>query len=148
MIRPIQLSDIREVATFYSNIRLDTVPLVHSVDEICDYIREVSLPRQSSVVYEQDGVVLAWMDVYGGWLDQLYCRRGATGHGIGKVLVDHAKSISPSGLQLYTFQVNRGARAFYAREGFVEVEFGDGSQNEEHAPDVRLEWRARFAIAD
>ena len=41
-------------------------------------------------------------------------------------------------LQLWTFQVNDRARAFYARHGFREVELTDGATNEEHEPDVRL----------
>ena len=31
-------------------------------------------------------------------------------------------------------------RAFYAREGFVEVDWTDGAGNEEHEPDVRCRW--------
>ena len=45
-------------------------------------------------------------------------------------------------LTLWTFQANDGARRFYAREGFREVEFTDGAGNAEKLPDVRLEWTA------
>lgn len=140
MIRPATSADAFEIARFYRDIRMDTVPLIHDVIGVKWYIENVLLPRGSSYVYEQDGEIVGWVDVHNDWLDQLYCRRGSTGQGIGKQMVDFAKSLSPTGLQLWTFQVNEGARRFYAREGFVEVELTDGANNEEKAPDVRLTW--------
>ena len=44
-------------------------------------------------------------------------------------------------LQLWTFQGNVKARAFYERRGFTAAEFTDGEGNEERLPDVRYEWR-------
>jgi len=76
-----------------------------------------------------------------GWIDQLYVRPDCLGQGIGSEFIEHAKHLQPGGLQLWTFQSNERARNFYGRHGFVEVEFTDGSQNEERSPDVRLEWK-------
>ena len=64
----------------------------------------------------------------------------ARGKGLGRALLTEAKAIGH--LTLWTFQVNTGARRFYAREGFREVEFTDGAGNDEKLPDVRLEWSA------
>ena len=75
-------------------------------------------------------------------IDQLYVLPSRTGQGIGAALVAHAKRLRPDRLELWTFQSNLGARRFYARHGFTEVELTDGSGNEERAPDVRLRWRA------
>lgn len=133
-------SDVNEVARFFHDIRLDTVPLVHTIEEIADWLSSVRIHRGSSYVLEEEGQVLGWVDVVPGDLDQLYVRRGFTGQGFGKFLLDFAKEQSPAGLDLYTFQVNAGARRFYAREGFVEIEWGDGSQNEEGQPDVKMAW--------
>jgi chorismate mutase len=74
-------------------------------------------------------------------LHSLYVDRGHQGEGVGSVLVDLAKSLRPGGLELWVFQSNDGARRFYARHGFAEVEETDGSANDEGAPDVRMEWR-------
>ena len=49
-------------------------------------------------------------------------------------------AVRPDGLELWTFQVNVGARRFYERHGFRAVELTDGSANEEHEPDVRYVW--------
>jgi hypothetical protein len=51
------------------------------------------------------------------------------------------KTLRPDGFGLWVFTSNTPARAFYAGHGFVETERTDGSDNEEHAPDVRMEWR-------
>lgn len=139
MIRPATPADATEIAAFYHDIRLDTVPLVHSVHDVAVWIRDVLVMRGTSYVLDLDGLV-GWLDVRDGWVDQLYIRRGRTGQGHGKVLLDEAKAKCPSGLRLYTFQVNDGARRFYAREGFSEIGFGDGAANEEGQPDVLLQW--------
>ena len=73
-------------------------------------------------------------------MEQLYVDPAAQGRGIGAALLDLAKARNPGGLQLWTFQINAGARRFYAREGFVEVERTDGAANEEREPDIRLTW--------
>ena len=80
------------------------------------------------------------------WLAHLYLTPTATGRGIGSALVELAKRERPDGLQLWTFQSNVRARRFYARHGFIEVEWTDGVDvngeptNEERAPDVRMTW--------
>ena len=60
------------------------------------------------------------------------------GTGRGKALLDHVKE-RLTGLRLWTFVANEGARRFYAREGFCEVERTEGD-NEEGLPDVCLSW--------
>ncbi len=69
----------------------------------------------------------------------LFIRQDARGKGIGTALIDDAKEKSDH-LELWTFVENRGARRFYKREGFSEVERGDGSTNEEGLPDVHFRW--------
>lgn len=140
MIRLLQPDEAAEVAQFYEDIRRDTVPVIHSVADIARWLEKVLIARGSSYAYERQGLIVGWVDVHKGWLDQLYCRRGYTGEGIGLEMLNFAKEISPTGLQLYNFQANAGARRFYAREGFTEAELGDGSGNEEGQPDVRLVW--------
>lgn len=141
MIRKATVDDAPAIATFYADIRLDTIPPVHKIGDIEWYIAHRLIARDSSYVYAIDGTIVGWLDTHTDWVDQLYCRRGFTGRGIGKELLDFAKQNSGGYLQLWTFQINTGARKFYAREGFVEVELTDGKTNEERAPDVRMEWK-------
>jgi ribosomal protein S18 acetylase RimI-like enzyme len=74
----------------------------------------------------------------------LYLAPDWTGRGIGSQLIVLAKERRPAGLDLYTFQVNAGARQFYERHGFVEVSRSDGSGNEEGQPDVRYAGRPGY----
>jgi len=72
-------------------------------------------------------------------IHSLYVARHAQGKGVGKALLDDAKTRSDH-LELWTFQANRGAQRFYKREGFRAVETTDGTRNEEGLPDVRFVW--------
>lgn len=140
MIRPATESDAAGIAAYYCDIRLATVPSIHPEAEVAEWIRTVMIPRGGSWVWEEGGEVVGWLDVHDGWVNQLQCARGATGKGIGKRLLDFAKERSPEELRLWAFQVNTGARRFYAREGFIEEYWGDGADNEEGEPDVRMVW--------
>lgn len=56
-------------------------------------------------------------------------------------MLDLTKSARPS-LHLWTFQRNRGARAFYERRGFTLIRTTDGSANAEKEPDALYQWSA------
>jgi GNAT superfamily N-acetyltransferase len=120
-------------------------PLAHTDDQVRDWIRDRLIPSGETWVATLDGAVVAMAVVRPGDLDQLYVAPHAQGHGIGSALVDHAKRLSPTGLGLYTFQVNERARRFYGHHGFVADAFGDGSGNEERQPDVHYQWRPNRA---
>lgn len=115
-------------------------PLAHTDDEVRGWIRDRLIPTYETWVADEDGSVVALMALTPGHLDQLYVAPDRLGGGIGRRLVALAKERSPSGLSLWTFQVNARARRFYERNGFVAVESTDGSGNQERQPDVRYEW--------
>ena len=74
-------------------------------------------------------------------IDALYVRNDKHGQGYGSALMQYAQSMRGD-LELWTFQQNAPARRFYAKHGFSEVKFTDGSGNDEGLPDVCLTWRA------
>ncbi|MDQ2749478.1 MAG: GNAT family N-acetyltransferase [Actinomycetota bacterium] len=120
---------------------LPTVRAVHTDDEVRAWIADVVIERLEAWVATVTGAVVGMMALGAADIDQLYLDPDWRGHGIGDRLVAQAKSRRPTGLGLWTFQVNTPARRFYARHGFVEVALTDGSRNEEREPDVRLEWQ-------
>ena len=73
------------------------------------------------------------------WVDQLYVEPALTGHGIGSTLLDVAKRERATGLRLWTFASNTGARRFYERHEFAARDRTDGD-NEEGAPDILYVW--------
>lgn len=83
---------------------------------------------------------LGFLARMGPRIDALYLAPEARGRGLGRALLDEAKTAGHLGL--YTFQANLDARRFYAREGFHEVRFTNGAENDEKLPDVWMEWDA------
>ncbi|MET8243594.1 GNAT family N-acetyltransferase [Streptomyces sp. NPDC005202] len=124
-------------------VTLPTVVRPRSDDEVRDYIRDVVVPLQETWVAEaaDGGGIVGVMVLDGDLLSQLYLDPDWRGRGIGDRFVALAKERSPQGLALWTFQVNKPARRFYERHGFVAVEYTDGSGNAEREPDARYVWR-------
>jgi GNAT superfamily N-acetyltransferase len=116
-------------------------PPAHRDEEVRAWVAEHLLPETETWVAELDGEVVAYCSLGDGWVEHLYVAPGHTGCGIGSRLIALAKERQPAGLQLWTFQVNSGARRFYERHGFQAVEVTDGDGNEERQPDVRYAWK-------
>ena len=121
---------------------LPTVARAHDDEDVRGWVARHLVPATECWVAEVDGEVVAMMALSPGWIDQLYVVPAAQSRGIGAYLVrlalQRAADEGWESVQLWTFQVNTRARAFYARHGFREVELTDGATNEEHEPDVRL----------
>jgi GNAT superfamily N-acetyltransferase len=123
---------------------LPTVRRAHDDADVRRWIATHLVPSTECWVATDEAEVVAMMALSPGWIDQLYVVPGRQGGGIGAQLVRLAQERAVvegwESLQLWTFQVNGRARAFYARHGFREVELTDGTTNEEREPDVRLTW--------
>jgi putative acetyltransferase len=76
-------------------------------------------------------------------LEQLFVDPSHQGRGVGKMLIDHAKQISPSGLKLTTLQRNAAAAKLYVREGFLRADTGINPVN--GFPNIEYIWRPRAA---
>jgi GNAT superfamily N-acetyltransferase len=116
------------------------LPDLHTPEEDRRWVTTVVLPNQAVWVAERDGQIVGVAALGDEWLEQLYVLPEHQDAGIGSRLLAKAKELRPGGLSLWAFQRNERARAFYERRGFVAVEFGDGSGNEEGEPDVRYAW--------
>ncbi|MEA2585307.1 MAG: hypothetical protein QOF33_3392 [Thermomicrobiales bacterium] len=134
---------IAHVHTTSMREALPYLPELHTAEETRGWVATVVLPNQSVWVAEVEGRIVGVTALHEGTLEQLYILLGYQGRGIGSELLGKAKELNPEGLSLWTFQRNARARAFYEHRGFVAVEFGDGSGNEEGEPDVRYEWKPK-----
>jgi SAM-dependent methyltransferase len=101
------------------------------------------VPTLETWVAVDGETVVGFLALEEDWVGQLYLEPGRTGEGIGSSLVEVAKRERPRGLQLWAFQSNVRAIAFYERHGFVAEAWTDGD-NEEGAPDVRMRWRPAY----
>lgn len=122
-------------------------PMVHSRETTHRWMRGRLEGDSSGWVAERDGRVVGYLMITGDWVDDLFLAPGETGQGIGAALLDLAKAQRPDGLCLWVFETNNGARRFYRRHGFIELEATDGSGNEERAPDVRMAWPGADPLA-
>ena len=117
------------------------MPRVHPFADILRHYREFVLKtRRVMIAMGARPLGFLGLDEAEGFITSLFIDRAARGRGVGKRLLDEAKTARPQGLSLWTFVANRGALRFYAREGFVEAERTAGD-NEEGLPDIRLSWR-------
>ncbi len=151
-IRPARGADATAVADLWLRSRRSSQPAIpapiHTDDEVRAWFATIVLPAGQTWVAERlapPGVadpppILALLVLDDAWIDQLYVEPRWFGRGVGSALVGRAKLERPGGLDLWTFQANRGARRFYERHGFVAITETDGD-NEEGAPDIGYRWR-------
>jgi GNAT superfamily N-acetyltransferase len=117
------------------------LPPLHSAAEDRRFIAEQVIGASDEVLLvRREGLPVGFLALRGAIVEHLYVEPDAQRAGIGSTLLDAAKARRPAGLRLWVFQRNEGARAFYAKHGFAEVERTDGAANEEREPDVLLAW--------
>jgi GNAT superfamily N-acetyltransferase len=141
-IEPATRADADAVAATFGaarNVAMPWLPILHTEAEDRQFFAGVIADCYVLVV-RREGEPIAFLALKADMVEHLYVRPEAQRAGIGSALLEAAKSRRPSGLRLWTFQRNHGARAFYAHHAFEEVELTDGSANEEHEPDVLLSW--------
>jgi GNAT superfamily N-acetyltransferase len=106
------------------------------------WVADVLLPDHDVTVAlrpQESPSPVAVIAVSPGWVDQLYVATSDQGRGLGTQLLRRALDAAAEPLQLWTFQRNQRARAFYQRHGFVEIHRTNGD-NEEREPDVLYRW--------
>jgi ubiquinone/menaquinone biosynthesis C-methylase UbiE/GNAT superfamily N-acetyltransferase len=140
-------ADADEVASLYLRARHAAVPAIpppaHADDDVRSFVRDRMIPERETWIAIEAGAAVGLLVLEGDGVDQLYLEPSRVGEGIGSRLLDLAKSLRPAGLQLWAFQSNVRAVAFYERHGFVAEAWTDGD-NEEGAPDVRMRWRPAY----
>lgn len=148
IFRPATPSDAPGIANVYLVSRkklLNYAPLSHSDAEILVWIKEKLIPTGQVMVVEKDNRIIGMMALEKkneiGWIEQLYLLPEWVNYGIGSQFITMAKMTLGSPIQLHTFQANSQARHFYEKHGFHIISLSDGSNNEEHCPDILYEWK-------
>lgn len=143
-VRRIEPPDLEAVAALYARSLVDSMPWLrpeqcHSEDEHRAFFRDVVVTRCEVWLAEQKRETVGVLAMDGDEVDRLYVATARQGCGAGSALVEHAKTLSPSGLRLVTLQRNGKARRFYERHGFSEYDYGT-SPPPESEPDVWYRW--------
>ena len=143
-LRPALAADAHAAAELLIVTRRELMPFApsaHADDETRAWVAGVLIPGGGvTVALDAQGAIVGVLAVSvldgTGWIDQLFVRSTHIGRGIGQALLAHALAQLPRPVQLYTFQANARARAFYEGRGFEVEALTDGQGNEEHCPDV------------
>lgn len=104
----------------------------------------VMIERNWITVAVLGGAVQGFLARDGQEICALYTAPPLRGQGIGRQLVDEAKS-KVSRLHLQTPEANTGARRFYARQGFALVSPGNRAEAEVTSPTQTYVWQKEIA---
>ena len=145
MIRPYRQEDFQTVTRFWYDAMRVAMPevearMAHSLDDARSYFRNVVAVENQLWVYELENQPVGYLGIQSEFIDRIYVDPARHRRGIGQSLCDHAKTLSPKHLWLFTHAANTMARSFYEKNGFVAERFGI-SPVPESEPDVEYHWR-------
>lgn len=142
MIRGARPSDVDAIAELYERSfgSLSFLPMLHTLEEHRAWFGQVVAEREVWV-WEEGGATLGFIVLGDATVDYLYVEPKVTGRGIGRALLEQAKTRRRDGFSLWTFQLNEGARRFYERHGLRMIRLTDGEGNEEKTHDALYAWR-------
>ena len=122
MIRPYRDTDLGELLEAWYSASLLAHPFLDEAffERERNNIRNVYLPSAETWVFEQDGVVVGFVALIENEVGGLFVDADYHGRGVGRALMDHAKSVRDV-LELLVFEDNKIGRAFYDKYGFRQV---------------------------
>ena len=141
-LRAAEATDADAIAAVFGAARrsaLAYLPVLHSAEEDRAFFAGVVAGGGTTVALE-DGHVVAFIAVGEARVEHLYVEPPHSRQGIGTTLLRAAQAARPGGLDLWVFERNTAAIAFYERHGFRIAERTDGAGNEEREPDARMVW--------
>lgn len=142
MIRELREEDVNKVADIWldTNIKShDFIPTQYWKSNF-EFVKEALLHAEV-YVYEHDGKILAFIGLSDAYVEGLFVSAEIQSQGIGKALLDYAKS-KKNELLLNVYQKNVRAISFYRREGFEILHSGlDEAVGER---EYAMEWHGKY----
>jgi ribosomal protein S18 acetylase RimI-like enzyme len=141
-LRTANPEDADAIAALFGAARRATMaylPQLHTAEEHRAFFAGVIADGHTTVAL-QNGHVVGFIALGEARVEHLYVEPAHQRRQIGTALLRHAQAARPAGLDLWVFQRNTAAIAFYERHGFRVAELTDGEDNEEREPDARMVW--------
>lgn len=122
MIRKYQAKDLDSVLELWHEASLIAHPFLTAefLQKERFKLRAVFLPQSETWVYVREGQVVGFLSLVENEVGGLFVRPSQQRRGVGKALMDKARSLHHS-LELEVFEANKIGRAFYAKYGFVPI---------------------------
>jgi putative acetyltransferase len=123
MIRKYNEEDLTDILSFWKS----SASLFHPefkadfFNEQEAEIRDGKLGEIDSWVYEENNRVEGFISLHGHRLLMLFVNPTSQGKGIGRLLIQHAKTLSFSYLELFVFENNKQGIAIYEKMGFKKI---------------------------
>ncbi len=145
MIRPYREDDFEVVTAFWFEAMQVAMPemmkrMNHNLEGAREFFQNSVVTESQLWVYEFENTPIAFLALADDFVDRLYVTPAHHRRGVGRALLDYAKTLSPNHLWLYTHAANKMARVFYEKNGFIAENFGV-SPAPESEPDVEYHWR-------
>ena len=115
------------------------LPALHTAEQERAYLAGVIADGGVTVAIA-DGEVAGFLALGPARVEHLYVDPARGRCGIGTQLLRAAQAARPAGLDLWVFQRNVAAIAFYERHGFRVADTTDGADNDEREPDALMVW--------
>lgn len=84
--------------------------------------------------------LLGFLLLEAAWVNLVFVHPERPARGVGAALFDLVRSLRPDGFGLRVHQANDRARAFYRRQGLIELERTDGRGYHDGEADLQMAW--------
>jgi ribosomal protein S18 acetylase RimI-like enzyme len=139
-------ADIDAVSTVFWQSRRNAMPWLNdrmTPVQIRAWMRTAVFRDCKVLVARMGTKPVAFAAVSHRHLPHLYVHPDHQRHGVGSTLLQQVMQRMPGGFDLWVFQRNVQAAAFYEKHGLECVEKTDGRANREREPDMRWVWHGK-----
>ena len=140
--------DFEAVARLFRQVFAETYPHFDAKffepERFRKILSEHILPNAKIWTAKKDGKLAGFLALEENFIDQLYIYAEFQNRGLGGFFVEQSKKIFPDFLELYTFDSNENAVAFYEKHDFKIIERGIAP--DEKMPDVKMQWKSAGVI--
>ena len=122
MIRKYEDKDLEELLDVWYSASQVAHPFLNEdfFEQERKNIAKLHIPTADTWVYEIDNAVVGFISLIGNEVGAIFVIADLHGKGIGRALMEHAKSIRAY-LELDVFEDNKIGRNFYEKCGFLKV---------------------------
>ncbi|MGN8913634.1 GNAT family N-acetyltransferase [Anaerofustis butyriciformans] len=118
MVEKFNINDLDIILDIWLNGNLDAHNFINKkyfYDNL-DYVKEI-LPKSEIYILKEDNIIKGFIGLNKGYIEGLFIKREYRNQGIGKILIDKAKSLY-NVLSLSVYEKNKKALEFYLKRGF------------------------------